>query len=107
MSQQPISLSPDLQRLRADGYDIRIEAGYLVLKDVPYLNAQREVRRGMLVAKLDLNGDVTVQPSDHVTYFTGEQPCDRNGTPHPHIIGTNTQAFSERLTVNYQFSSKP
>lgn len=100
MSQQPISLSPDLQRLREDGYDISIEAGYLVLKDVPYLNPQREVRRGMLVAKLDLNGDVTVRPSDHVAYFTGEQPCERTGAPHRHIISTNTQAFSDRLTVN-------
>lgn len=107
MSQQPISLSPDLQRLRADGYDIRIEAGYLVLTDVPYVNPQRHVRRGTLVAKLDLNGDVTRQPDDHVAYFAGEQPCNSDGTPLLHIIGSTTQQFGDRLTVNYQFSSKP
>jgi len=107
MSQQPISLSPDLQRLREDGYDISIEAGYLVLKDVPYVNSQRQVRRGTLVAKLDLNGDITRQPDDHVAYFAGEEPCDRNGTPLLHIIGRTTQTFGDRLKVNYQFSSKP
>ena len=107
MSQQPISLSPDLQRLREDGYDISIEAGYLVLKDLPYVNSQRQVRRGALVAKLDLNGDITRQPDDHVAYFAGEEPCDRNGTPLLHIIGRTTQTFGERLKVNYQFSSKP
>src|SRR5688500_11556635 len=107
MSQRPISLSPDLQRLRDEGYDISVEAGYLVLRDLPHVNPQRQVRRGTLVAKLDLNGDITRQPDDHVAFFAGEQPCDRNGTPLRHIISTATQSFGERLTVNYQFSSKP
>lgn len=107
MSQQPISLSPDLQRLREDGYDISIAAGHLVLNDVPYVTATRQVRRGMLVAKLDLNGDVTTPPSDHTIYFAGEQPCDRNGTPLRHIIESNRQDLSGQLIVNFRFSSKP
>lgn len=107
MSQQPISLSEDFQQLREEGYDVRIEAGYLVLKDVPYVNAQRKLRRGALVAKLDLNGDITRQPEDHVAYFAGEQPCDQHGTPLTQIIDNNTLVISEHLTVNHRFSSKP
>jgi len=107
MSQQPINLSPDLLQLREAGYDIRIEAGYLVLRDVPYVNANREVRRGELVTKLDLNGDITRQPDDHVAYFAGEQPCNEEGKPLLHIIDSNHQIFSEQLRVNYRFSSKP
>lgn len=107
MSQQPISLSPDLKRLRAEGYDISIEARYLVLRDLPYVNPQRQVRSGTLVVKLDLSGDITRRPDDHVAFFGGEQPCDRNGEPLSHIIGSSTQSFGARLAVNYQFSSKP
>lgn len=107
MSQRPIALSPDLQRLREDGFDISVEAGHLTVNDVPYVTSQRAIHRGTLVAKLDLNGDVTVQPTDHTAQFAGEIPCDRNGTPLRHIIETNTQALSERLTINCRFSSKP
>jgi uncharacterized protein DUF6791/ThiF family protein len=106
MSQQPISLSPDLQQLRADGYDITINAGYLVLHDVPYVNQRREVHRGSLVAKLDVNGDITRQPDDHVAYFS-DIPCETNSTPLPHIIGTSRQTFGDDLVVNCMFSSKP
>ena len=35
MSQQPISLSPDLQRLRDEGLDLEIKSGYLLVKNVP------------------------------------------------------------------------
>ena len=53
MSQRPISLSPDLTRLRNEGFDLEIRAGYLLVKDVPYVNAAREVKRGILVLKAD------------------------------------------------------
>lgn len=63
MSQQLISHSQDLSRLRQEGYDIEIMSGHLLLKSVPYVNSNREVRRGMLVAPLgDVSGDVTRQP---------------------------------------------
>ena len=35
MSQLLISRSPDLARLREEGYDIEIRSGYLLVKDVP------------------------------------------------------------------------
>ncbi len=39
MSRQLISRSPDLQRLEDEGYDLEIRSGYLLVKDVPYVNS--------------------------------------------------------------------
>ena len=59
MSQQLISLSPDLQRLRDDGFDLEIKSGYLLVKNVPYVNSRKEVSFGTLVSELTLAGNVT------------------------------------------------
>src|SRR5258708_30189635 len=79
MSQQPISRSPDLKRLRDEGYDLDIRSGLLLVKDVPYVNSKREVKRGTLVSKLILAGDVTGRPDDHVAHFEGDYPCREDG----------------------------
>ena len=54
MSQQLINRSPDLSRLRDDGFHIEIRGSHLLVKDVPYLNAQRQVKYGVLVSDLTL-----------------------------------------------------
>ncbi|MBX9897043.1 MAG: ThiF family adenylyltransferase [Qipengyuania sp.] len=81
MSRRPISLSPDLRRLVEDGYDVDVVAGHLLVRDVPYVDHHRRVRRGTLVSRLDLAGDRTVPPSDHQAWFAGSLPCDREGRP--------------------------
>jgi len=54
MSQKPIGHSRDLKRLRDEGYDLEIRSGYLLVKDVPYVNFSKQVKRGTLVSKLML-----------------------------------------------------
>ena len=108
MSALPISLSSDLKRLRDEGYNLEIRAGYLLVKDIPYADAGREVRRGILVSKLDLAGDVTTKPETHVAYFIGKHPCHADGKEIERIknaSGDNTLA--EGLVVNHTFSAKP
>jgi len=50
MSQELISHSPDLKRLREEGYFVQIQGGFLLLRDVPYVNAQQQVRTGTLIS---------------------------------------------------------
>lgn len=108
MSQRPISLSTDLQRLRDEGYDIVIQAGYLLLRDVPYVTADRRIARGTLVSTLILAGDVTCPPDTHVARFVGDTPCDSAGAPLTKIINNGTlEALAEGLVVNFLFSSRP
>ena len=56
MSRRPISLSPDLKRLDAEGYEIEIRDGYLLLHSVPYVDGQARVLRGTLASTLTLAG---------------------------------------------------
>ncbi|WP_439408571.1 ThiF family adenylyltransferase [Bradyrhizobium sp. DASA03076] len=77
MSIIPIDRSPDLQRLRKEGYNVLVtNAGNLVVQDVPYVNSKREIAIGALASNLDLAGDITAQPQDHTAKFIGEYPCD-------------------------------
>lgn len=108
MSQRLISRSPDLQRLRNEGYDVEVRGGHLLLKDVPYVTPERKVRRGVLVSKLRVAGDVADRPDDHTVYFAGETPCHADGTPLVQIINSSGRQDLDRgLAVDHYFSSKP
>lgn len=108
MSHQLINRSPDLKRLRDDGYDIEIRAGHLLLKNVPYVNSGKEIRYGILVSELTLAGDVTTTPSTHVINFAGEHPCNTDGSEIAKIKNqSGARDLGQGLLVNHAFSSKP
>jgi len=108
MSQKPISHSPDLKRLRDEGYFIQIVGGLLVIRDVPYVNSHRQVRRGNLISSLTMAGDVTRTPDTHVAYFDGDYPCGANGKPiHQIAHQSGTLPLGHGITARHSFSSKP
>ena len=108
MSRRPISLSPDLKQLQDEGYDVDIVAGYLVIRQVPYVNSRKEVVRGVLVSGLELAGDLAQPPTDHVAKFAGEAPCKADGEQIQTIYHSATQeALAPGLETNHMFSSKP
>lgn len=109
MSSIPIDRSADLQRLRNAGYNVGIsDAGFLLVRDVPYVNERREIATGTLVSNLDLAGDITVQPQDHTAKFIGEYPCDAAGKP---LAALKHQSGSydvgKGLVAQHSFSRKP
>jgi hypothetical protein len=108
MSQRPISRSADLKKLRDEGYDLEIRSGCLLVKDVPYVNSRKEVKRGILVIKLVLADDQTGRPDTHVAYFSGEHPCNEDGTEIEKIKhGSGEHSLAEGVLVNHSFSAKP
>lgn len=109
MSKPQIAHSPDLLRLRSEGFNIAIVSStFLVLDDVPYVNSARQVKRGKLVSKLELQANVTKKPDDHVIYFIGEYPCNANGSPIEKIRHQSAQTqLAENLLAQHSFSSKP
>lgn len=108
MSQRPTNLRSDVARLLDDGYEVSIEYGHLVMRGVPYVNASRQVKRGILVSTLP--GSITEQaaPDTHQVWFSGEFPCDVKGRPLT-AIGNASQrhVIGGDLTVDHHFSSKP
>lgn len=108
MSHRLINRSPDLKKLRDEGYNLELRSGHLLVNDVPYVNTRREVQRGILVSTLTLAGDVTTRPDSHVAYFIGEYPCRWDGTEIEQIKNPSpARALAEGLFVNYTFSAKP
>lgn len=107
MSQQPISRSPDLRRLRDEGYDVEIRGNFLLVKDVPALNQSGDMVKGILASDLELAGDVTQSPlQDHTAYWFGDYPCDQAGTRLNMDAGTGP-AIDEELNQSFRFSRKP
>ncbi|MGD0581237.1 MAG: ThiF family adenylyltransferase [Bryobacteraceae bacterium] len=108
MSSRLIDRSHDLKRLRYEGYDIETRSGYLLVKDVPYVNASKEVKRGTLVSKLILAGEMTARPDDHVAFFAGDYPCQADGTQIEKIRRTSGECvLADGVVIQHSFSAKP
>jgi len=109
MSQQLVSHSPDLKKLRDEGYEIEIKSGYLLVHHIPYITPSNELSYGILVSELTLSSnDRTARPGNHVIYFHGEQPCDKNGSVITAILHSSpNQTLFPGFIANHSFSNKP
>jgi len=76
--------------------------------DIPYVNAHKQVKFGVLVCKLVLAGNVTAQPDNHVAHFQGDYPCHQDGTPIEAIRNeSRTHEIGEGVFVDHSFSAMP
>ena len=106
MSQKLFNLSPDLKRLREEGYYVEKIGGFLVMREVPYVDSQKRVRLGALISSLCLAGDITTKPDNHQLHFAGDFPCHADGS----LIKLGRQACNitvADLIAKHKFSSKP
>lgn len=108
MSRALFSLNPDLKCLRDQGYFVQQRGGYLVIREVPYVDAQKQVRTGTLISSLTLAGDQTRRPDTHVVHWDGDFPCRADGVQ---IQGISHAAgafdLGHGLRATHSFSSKP
>jgi len=108
MSQELISRSPDLKRLRDEGYEVEVRSNYLLVHNVPYVNSAKEVCFGTLISELTLAGNVTACPGTHVVQFTGDHPCNNDGTAIVQISHSSpNQTLADGLVAKHSFSNKP
>ncbi|MGA2067951.1 MAG: ThiF family adenylyltransferase [Thermoguttaceae bacterium] len=107
MSQKLVNRNWDLSQLRAEGYDVEVKLPAHLLVHIPYVNGDKKVKRGILVAELgEVAGDVVLAPKNHVAFFAGECPCNADGSPLPGVSQVS-QVVDEGLTLNYQISRRP
>jgi hypothetical protein len=101
--------SPDLQRLRDEGYTVSVEeSGHVVVRDVPYLTSAGEVAFGVLVAPLSTSGDAAAQPPNHQVWFVGQAPSNRRGERLRNLINSEGSfLLSAALEARFHFSTKP
>lgn len=99
--------SPHIQQLVDEGYHVEIiQDKWLVIKRVPYLNIDMEIRYGVIVSDIEMSGnDVKVNLSNHPIYFIGEQPYRIDGA----ILNANNSNKVELfagLVADFYYSYK-
>lgn len=107
MSQELINHSEDLKRLQNEGYEIEVNNGYGILSHIPYLKQNGEIDYGTLVSSIIFEGDKAKYNSDHVIYFSGDQPCNLDGTEITAIKHAESNSVFAGINVKHSFSNKP
>lgn len=108
MSTALLSRNPDLKRLVDEGYSMQIRGGLLVMRQVPYVDDNRQVRVGTLSCPLTLAGDRTLRPDTHVMHFDGSFPCNADGSRIDKIAHQSADFdLGHGVKARHSFSSKP
>jgi hypothetical protein len=111
MSRRLANHNDDIKRLLDKGYAITEDSGYLIVRDIPYLDSERKLQFGAIVTKFnDIDGKRIVQ-EDHQIFFAGSHPHQVNGNRIPNLGGGDasiklTQACDD-VIVQRSFSNKP
>jgi hypothetical protein len=103
------SHNDDIRRLLEKGYALRIDGAHLVVRDIPYLDHQRALQVGAIVAKLEFIDKVRVKQDDHQVYFAGSAPYGLDGQLIPNLGGGPSAIPLSKTDVVVQrsFSNKP
>lgn len=105
-----VSHNNDLKRLVDKGYAVGFDSEHLVVRDIPFLDKDKNLRHGALVTKLVFADKVKVQQQDHQVFFCGSHPHNTDGTPIPNLGGggkPNVTLKDAALVVERGFSNKP
>jgi hypothetical protein len=103
------SNNDDIRRLIDKGYAVSLDSSCLVVRDIPYVDAQKNLHIGAIVSKLIVIDTVHVKLEDHQIFFCGSHPSELDGTPIKNMGGGPVvyPLQSSDLVVQRSFSNKP
>ncbi|MBR0418177.1 MAG: ThiF family adenylyltransferase [Erysipelotrichaceae bacterium] len=107
MSDAVINRNKDLLELQNQGYELDIKEGCAIVRNIPYLNHNLDIRYGILVSPINMINDIVKYDGQHVIYFSGEEPYRKNGERLDAIILGSVNQTLAGIHVNFQFSNKP
>jgi len=111
MYQKLVSLNDDVSRLVEKGYAVAFDSGYLVVRDIPYLDQGGGLQTGAFVTKMVFIDQSRVQQEDHQVFFAGSIPHELDGHAVANLGGgPTTLTLSTRchdVVVQRSFSNKP
>jgi hypothetical protein len=111
MFQKLVSHNNDLKRLVEKGYAVSFDSNYLIIRDIPYLDKDLELKIGAFVVKLIFVDEFTIKQEDHQILFAGSIPYNLDRTPIANLAGgATTLALSPKcsdVVVERSFSNKP
>lgn len=105
------SHNDDIKCLVERGFAVAFDSNCMVIRDIPYLDSQRQLQTGAIVTKLVFENQERVRQEDHQIFFAGSHPHQTNGTPIPNIgIRDASYPLSEAcrdVVVRFALSNKP
>ena len=107
MSLELINHSPDIKKLRNEGYEVSIHGTHLVITNIPYVDQSKQVKRGTLVSDITIGAGKVAPPGTHVAYFAGGHPCNADGTIIQSIRLGPVSNILGGVKVDHSFSNKP
>ena len=108
MSAKPAALNLALQRFVDEQYAITVRDQHLLVHDVPYVAADRTVKRGTLACTFITNADVAQPPDSHQAWFSGEFPCYPDGKEIVALgLDKQVRELFPGFVTNAWFSNKP
>ena len=112
MFQKLVSHNPDLLQLVDRGFAVGFDSkGYLIIRDIPYLDESLALNWGAIVSELEPIDDAHVKQRDHQIFFAGSVPFGLNGKPIPGLGGGEVNVplskGNEDVVVQRSFSTKP
>ena len=88
MFHQLVSHNDDIRRLVEKGYAVACDENhYLVVRDIPYLDGERNLQTGAFVTKFVDVGEDRIVQEDHQVFFAGSAPHGLDGKPIPNLGG--------------------
>lgn len=112
MFRKLVSHNPDLFQLVDRGYAVGFDGkGYLIIRDIPYLDETLALKWGAIVSELEFVDDAHVKQRDHQIFFAGSVPYGLNGQPIPGLGGGKIDVplseSNKDVVVQRSFSTKP
>ena len=111
MYQKLLSHNNDLKRLVDKGYAVDFNSNYLIIRDIPYLDENKNLQWGVIVSILVITDGCRVRQDNHQIFFSGSIPCDINGKNIPNMGNQScTLPLSGNcndVVVRRSFSNKP
>lgn len=111
MFQKLVSHNDDIRRLVEKGYAVAFDSGYMVIRDIPYLDAHQGLKIGAIVTKFIQVDHEQIRQHDHQIFFAGDIPHGLNGSLITNLGGGPAQlSLSEAckdVVVQRSFSNKP
>ncbi len=86
-----VNHNEDLRRLVEKGYAVGFDSNCLIIRDVPYLDSERKLQTGAIIAKLVFVDENRVTQDDHQILFAGSHPYGLDGKPIPNLGGGPVQ----------------
>jgi len=108
MSASLIARDPSISPLIDQGYEVVIRNHHLLVLNVPYVNSEKAVRRGILVCNLGQAFSPLGEPPHHQAWFVGEIPCYASGQEMEALIYQRGPIpLWDGFTASVFFSNKP